>query len=174
MVLAPLFVIAWKPKIIMPVLIAYFLFTSGFVFEVSKQPNVEQLTIPYNVGLSSHRLDLGASITEDDWEVRRYVQEHQLYPIAADIVGADFIGEVVGWRDDLHIALRREPTEIYGIYVFIRSENTKTNMFTVWNGVGCRKYVDPIEYYGIDPNTVEVIYTTGNPYPSGVIWLPAL
>lgn len=166
--LAPLFVMAIKPKVVLSVLLIYFLFTSGFVFEITKQDNIEQLTIPYNVGLSSHRLDLGASVTEDDWEVRRFINENELYPVASDIVGADFVGEVVGWRDDLHVALRREPVEVYGVYVFVRSRNIQDGTFTAWNGVGCRKYVDPMEYYGFDWDD-NIVYQKGG---SRVIWLP--
>jgi len=166
--LAPVVVVVLKPKVMLPLLLTYFLFTSGFAFEVAKYPNIETITIPYSFGLSSHRLDLGASITKDDWEVRQYIHENELYPVASDIVGSDFIGELVGWRDDLHVAFVRRPFEVHGIHVFIRTWNVQEGTFTVWNGVGCRKYVDPMEYYGIDINE-NIVYQKGD---ARVIWVP--
>ena len=159
--LAPLLAVALKPKYLLIILIPYFLFTSGFIFEVTKQDSIEQITIPYSVGLSSYRMDLGASITKDDIEVRQYIYDNKLFPIYSDINGADFIVELTGWRSDLNIALRREPAEVKGFYIFVRSSNVELGTFTAWVGVGCRKYVDPREYYGIDWDR-NIIFQSGN------------
>ena len=166
--LAPLLVVALKPKYILVLLVAYFLFTSGFVFEVIKQPNIEQITIPYNFGLSNYRMDLGASVTEDDIKVRDYIYENNLYPLYTDINGAGLLGEKLGYRDDLIGTLVRKPMDLESGYVFVRSSNVQDGTFTVWNGVGCRKYVDPMEYYGININE-NIIYQKGD---ARVIWVP--
>ena len=161
--LAPTIAVVLKPRYLLIILIPYFLFTSGFVFEVTKQPDIEQVTIPYSVGLSNYRIDLGATTTKDDIEIRRYIFENELFPIYSDINGANFMGEVLGWRDDLNGALeRRKPTG----YVFVRSRNIQDGTFTVWNGVGCRRYVEP-EYYGIDWDK-NIIYQKGD---ARVIWV---
>ena len=159
--LAPLLAVALKPKYLLVVLIPYFLFTSGFVFEATKQPNIEQIAIPYNVGLSNYRIDLGASITGDDIKVRNYIYENKLFPVFSDIHAADLMGERVGWRDDLHVALTRNPTPINIGYVFVRSRNIKDGTFTVWFGIGRKKQVDPREHYGIDWDK-NIIYQSGN------------
>jgi uncharacterized membrane protein len=166
--LAPLIAVALKPKYLLMVLIPYFLFTSGFVFEVIKQPNIEQITIPYNVGLSNYRMDLGASITEDDIKVRDYIYENKLFPIFSDINAADLMGERTGWRNDLNIALTRKPTPAKMGYVFVRSQNVRDGTFTIWFGVGRRIYIDPEEHYGINWNE-NIVYQSGE---SRVIWVP--
>ena len=42
------------------VLIPYFLFTSGFIFEVTKNETTDVIDAPYSIALSSYRLDLAA------------------------------------------------------------------------------------------------------------------
>jgi len=163
--LAPLLAVALRPKYLLIILVPYFLFTSGFVFEVTKQPDIEEITIPYSVSLSDHRIDLGASTTEDDKEVRDYIYENKLFPIFTDTYGDNLIAEMTGWRADLSVAFRRVPISFKG-YVFVRSRNIKDGTFTVWNGVGCRKYINP-EEYGIDWNK-NIIYQKGD---SRLIWV---
>lgn len=166
--LAPLIAVALKPKCISIILIVYFLFTSGFVFEVIRQDNVEQVTIPYSVGLSNYRLDLGASTNEEDKDVCWYITNNSLFPLVSDAFGTDFLGEFVGWRNDLIMALRPAPTNITGVYVFIRSRSIQEGYFVVWNGVGCKKYINPEDYYGINWNE-NIVYQSGE---ARLIWVP--
>lgn len=166
--LAPLIVVTLKPKHLLLLLIPYFLLTSGFIFEITKQPNIEEITIPYSVGLSNHRMNLGASLTEDDADVRQYILDNKLFPIYSDIHSSDFMGEVVGWRDDLHANLTRYPIVVHEIYVFVSSRNIQDGTFTAWNGIGRRRYVDPRTHYGIDWNE-NIVYQKGD---SRVIWVP--
>lgn len=158
--LAPMFAIALKPKYLLIVLLPYFLFTSGFIFEVTRQPDVEELTIPYNVALTNHRLDLGASITKDDERVRDYVMEHWLFPLYSDIWTSHYMGEVLGWRDDINRALERTPGKVPNGYVFVRSRNIEEGTFTNWNGIGCRRSVSP-EEYGINWDE-NIVYQSGD------------
>jgi len=158
---APAFAVALKPKYLLIVLIPYFLFTSGFVFEVTKQDTIEQITIPYSIGLSDHRIDLGATTTADDNEIVRYIVDNELFPVFADIHGANLIGEVIGYRGDINRPLRQLgiwPAE--GSYIFIRSRNVEERYLTLWNGTGCRRFVDPAKY-GVDWNE-NVVYQSGD------------
>lgn len=166
--LAPILTVALKPGYLLIILIPYFLFTSGFIFEVAKVPNIENPTIPYNIGLSDYRMDLGATVTKDDIEVRDYIYKNNLFPIYSDINGANLIGEVVGWRNDLDAALGRTSFNLTNAYVFVRSRNIQDGTFTAWGGVGLRKYVDPLEYYGINMSE-NIIYQSGE---ARVLWIP--
>lgn len=157
--LAPAFAVALRPKYLLIVLIPYFLFTSGFIFEVTKQESVEQLTIPYNIGLSDYRLDLGASTTEDDYNCARYIVDNELFPIFSDIHGANLMGEIVGYHSDINRALQKVGLWPTG-YVFIRSRNIEEGYLTTWNGPGCRRFVKP-EEYGVDFNE-NIIYQSGD------------
>ena len=60
------------------VLIPYFLFTSGFVFEVTKDETTEVISEPYSIALSSYRLELTA------------------VPYWRDIAGAEWLAQRIG------------------------------------------------------------------------------
>jgi uncharacterized membrane protein len=161
LLLAPITVIALKPRWMLPILVSYFLFTSGLIFETTNQSNIEQVTIPYNVALSNYRVDMGADTTLDDLKVRDYAYQHNLFPILSDIHTSDLIGETIGIRADLNVALFRDPFKVpKGVYIFVRSRNIKDGTFTVWAGVGRRKTVKP-EEYGINWNE-GIIYQSGD------------
>lgn len=160
--LAPAIAAALRPRYLLPILIPYFLFTSGFVFEVTKQPDIEEITIPYSYSLSSHRIDLGASISESDFEVRQYIYDNNLFPIYSDINSSDFLGEVIGWRSTWNRALRT----YYGVnvpeegYFFLTDRNIYDGTVTLWTGPGQRKHV-PISLFVDDPNE-NIIYQVGD------------
>jgi len=157
--IAPAFAVALKPKYLLIILISYFLFTSGFIFEITKQPNVESITIPYSIGLSDHRMDLGATFTKDDVIARQYIIDNNLFPINSDVYGSYFFSEKVGQREDLNWALPKTPVPLRG-YIFVRSRSTQDGTLTIWNGVGCRRFVDP-SVYGIDFDE-NVIFQSGD------------
>lgn len=164
---APAFAVALKPRYLLVFLIPYFLFTSGFIFEATKFPNVDRIEIPYSIGLSDHRMDLGATFTKDDIKVREYILSKMLFPLNSDMWGAYFMlektGEVMGINRELYKDPKLFPLEGY---IFVRSRNAWDGTFTVWNGIGCRKYMKP-ETYGIDWNE-NIIFQSGDSRVLGV------
>jgi len=66
------------------VLIPYFVFTSGFIFEVTKNETTDVIDSPYSIALSSYRLDL-ASVS--DWQ---------------DVAGAEWLAQRVGDQHTVH------------------------------------------------------------------------
>ena len=48
------------------VLIPYFLFTSGFIFEVTRHEVTDKMDSPYSIALSSHRVDVGGVFNWQD------------------------------------------------------------------------------------------------------------
>jgi len=163
--LVPTIAIALPPKYLLVVLIPYFLFTSGFVFEASQQPNIETVTTPYSVGLSNHRMDLGASTTKDDLIVRDYIISNKLFPVFSDLEGDILIGEEVGWRNDLNRYMQSGTPPWEG-YIFVRSRNAQEGTFVEWVGIGCRRHVRFTDL-GIDLNT-NVLYQSGEARILGV------
>jgi len=164
LVLAPTIAVSLKPKYLTPILVIYFLFASGFVFEVTQQPNIEKMTMPYNYGISNPRIDLGigASITNDDYAIRQYIYDNNLFPTYSDIQGADFMGEIVGWRSTWNRTFKTSEgmdTTRVG-YAFINSRTTQDRLFTLWSGPGCRTRVTP-ESLGVDIDK-NIIYQIGD------------
>ena len=65
-----------------------------------------------------------------------------------------------GSRGDLLLAFQNVPAYPMEGYIFVRSRNVKDGTFTVWNGIGCRKYI-PFYHFGVDINE-NVIYQVGD------------
>jgi len=142
------------------ILVPYFLFTSGFIFEATKSDN-SIVSIPYSFGLSNQRLDLGASITENDLKVIDWLTEQDgsesavctPWPIFSDAVGTSTINEKVGYRPDLlrawyrHSHLMPKPPW----YVFIRERNIQDGTVIIYTGIGQRDHY-PFSRFGIDIN----------------------
>ncbi len=86
------------------VLIPYFLFTSGFIYEVTGQEVTDKIDTPYSIALSSYRLDLaGVFYWQDDaaaqWltqhasdETKVYTDHQAFRPLAVH----EFPGQIVG------------------------------------------------------------------------------
>jgi len=68
-------------------LIPYFIFTSGVVFEISKTNDVATTNIPYSIVLSHERVSVAAVFTENDITVRDWAITSKIEPIFTDIDG---------------------------------------------------------------------------------------
>lgn len=122
-------------KLLPALLVLYFLFTSGFVFEALREPAIDTLTIPYSVGLSGERLDLGFAFTPADEFLREHIYSEKLEPIYADFYGTLFLQERLGpvWRI---YQFPLNPSDALGsYYLYLRSGGH----ITYWGGVGLRK-----------------------------------
>jgi len=150
------------PKYLLIGLIPYFLLTSGFIFEITQQPNTSSITVPYSIGLSDHRLDLGATITSNDLRVRDYIAKEELFPLHADLHGAHLIQHLTGPtgpRNDLYLSLPKTPRPLEG-YIFVRSRNTWDGTFTVWKDIG-QTSTYPLKDFYAGPNA-DVVFQSGD------------
>jgi uncharacterized membrane protein len=157
--------ISLKPRIVSVIIIVYFLFASGFMFEITKQPNIETLTAPYSIGLSNYRMDLGASTTEDDIKVRDYIIDNNLFPIHSDVYGSYLIEERIGPQypqGNVNLVIDKDTKKVTG-FIFLRSRNVEDETFTVWTDIGMRSY-RPYENYFPENGVGEVIYRSGSSF----------
>jgi uncharacterized membrane protein len=123
------------------VFVPYFLFTSGIAFEVV-QYDVSAVRIPYSIALSNDRIDLGASVTQDDLAARQFVIDNNLYPIFADFYGAMFLTERIS-EDDVYWGWPQPPAQVTSTidsndYVYLRSRNVDDGTWIDWTGPGTR------------------------------------
>jgi uncharacterized membrane protein len=58
------------------VLIPYFLFTSGFIYEVTGQKVTDRIDTPYSIALSSYRLDLAGVFYQRDGAAARWLSKN--------------------------------------------------------------------------------------------------
>lgn len=76
-------------------LIPYFMFTSGVVFELSQSNSASTIDIPYSIPLSSERVDVAAVFSENDTVVRDRAIETKAEPVFTDINGMLFFTELM-------------------------------------------------------------------------------
>jgi len=137
------------------VLIPYFMFTSGLVFEIANA-EVTGVDIPYSVALSDHRIDLGGSLEHDDEVVRDWIVGSDKFPVYADWYGLLFLKERCGIAVDTVLQLPSDLEIPEGSYVFLRGRNVREQSVVVWTGVGQR------ERFEIDTEALSPCFTSGD------------
>jgi uncharacterized membrane protein len=124
-------------------LIPYFIFTSGAVFELSQSNSASSIDIPYSIALSHERVGVAAVFSENDMMVRDWAIENKIEPVFTDVNGMLFFTELMpqgSWHfigeDYSKIvsggALLPRPMDRLPAkgYVFLREWNTRHSLMT--------------------------------------------
>jgi len=163
------------------VLLPYFAFTSGVVFEILQSPSIDRHHVPYCIALSDPRLDLSGSFTEDDALVRDWAYEHGYTPALSDLHGTSWLQERYRFWDVMCLPqnLRNVPDDCV---IFIRSRSNREQTLAYWTGVGLRQTVPmdevsfssflsrrPILYSSGDA----ILYGPAEPYKGGLTEYPS-
>jgi len=123
-------------------LVPYWAFSSGLVFEAAQIDNIATMHVPYSIALTNHRLDLGGSLTADDADVRQYIVEHETYPVHGDFYTAEFLTDATP-ASNLVVTWAQMPLpeqDFDECYIFVRARNTADDVWVLWNGVGIREH----------------------------------
>ena len=153
------------------VLIPYFIFTSGAVYELTKVNDVYRITVPYSHALSALRTDSTGVFTENDIKVRNWIKENDKFPVYGDMWGSTAIFEVqtnLYTQDKVFYFIFPESEEYPrpvqdDVYIFLRERNTEKRELTFYTGVGLRRTIT-YEQAGFDKELAgrEIIYQSGN------------
>jgi len=135
---------AYLRFVTLAVLIPYFLFTSGFIFEVTGHEVTDRIDSPYSIALSSYRVDVGGVFNRQDgvgtdWLRQRLDDEDTAY---ADLFGwlslcyeSFFVDQVFCFPWDMSQMPRDS-------YIYFRTRNIERQEITYAAGiVGCRESV---------------------------------
>ena len=146
------------------ILIPYFLFTSGFVFEVTGHGVIDKVDVPYSIALSSHRVDVGGVFNRQDgagtdWLASRLGDE--------DTVHADYYSDLFfSDQTELYGQVFPFPRDIEELpqdsYIYLRTRNVDKQEIAFTIGSGLRKGVSFNEA-GLD----EVIESKNRIYNNG-------
>jgi len=158
--LAPVFVIGirelcrnhkinWQYSVV-GLLVIYYIFTSGLVFEITKSNSIAKFDTPYSVGLSAERTGVYSIYTKDDVKAAEWL-------VTNSDNGTMIVGDYNGWHlvaSYLGIGTRmREEGERYNrtfdelppeAYIFVTSWNTEHAQYIdgikiIWGGAGMRQ-----------------------------------
>lgn len=125
------------------ILLIYFAFTSGSVFELTKSKLTGKLEMPYSIGLSAERTGIVAIATKDDIECLNWLNDN--WDGETSIVGDYNVyclitGEMPQWF--LLVKHLRKGDLKYlpdKCYIFISSWNTRHQQYIEPLGIGLRK-----------------------------------
>jgi uncharacterized membrane protein len=133
---------ATKNWIIVGLLIVYFLFTSGFIFEVTKSNATEKLDVPFSYGLSAERTGITDIATQDDincldwlnanWDKKsQIIGDYNSYCLITSWIPDYFFVS----RNLRYVTLVDIPDDCY---IFISSWNGEHQRYIEPSGVGLR------------------------------------
>ena len=177
--LAPVFIIGAlhlfkKEAILVGLLVVYFIFTSGLVFEITQSNNISQIDTPYSVGLSAERTGVIAAYARSDVEAVEWLESQ-------DKGNMMIVGDYNGWHlVSAYLGLNRlrEGKAVYNptfdslpdkpCYIFITDWNTRHGRYIdslrkVRGGAGLRgSYPLPeFDYPVVFQSENSIIYEKG-------------
>jgi uncharacterized membrane protein len=163
--------ILWFP--VLAVLIPYFIFNSGAVFELSRSQTTHFINMPYSIALSSHRVDLTTvsnkqDIAAADWVLTAGDKD---YPICADhhvgYFGARLGGEILAGTsplDQTFYFVKEVPSPSY---IYLRTQNIQQRELAITTGYATRQSVsfDDLPWF------VQTLEKSDKIYDNGSAWL---
>lgn len=149
-----------KNLLIVSLLITYFLFTSGLVFEASGSTNIDHLDIPYSLALSAERTGVTPLTTQDDIDCMKWLRKNWngKYQVIGDY--NTFVLITANTEILYRLNLNRRKGSLIDIldecYIFISSWNTRHKQYIESVGTGIRKA------YPLPEFNYPVVYQSGN------------
>ena len=146
------------------VLIPYFLFTSGFIYEVTGQKVTDRVDTPYSIALSSYRLDLAGVFYWQDgaaarWLAQRASDETKVYTDHH----ASKILRFYGFPNQI-TAVPCDASKLpESSYIYLSTWNTEHRELTFAIAPGLRKHVG----FGDIPGLTTVVDVKNRVYDNG-------
>ena len=158
-------------------IIPYFLFTSGFIFEATQQTDISKVNMPYAISLSDHRVDMAAVFTDNDLDVLNWANDNIDGWVYADTHNILFFSEV-RYLDPYWYLVRALRTGRFegGKHIFLSEKNNRGNFVTwrpeEWEVGFCREPTSGLrvsmsyEEVGLDKVIAEgkIIYRQGDAF----------
>lgn len=112
-------------------LLPYFLFTSGILFEAFKYEDVSRVDVPYSIALSHDRVDMAAIFTDNDIAVRDWaIEENKYEPMFLDINGLLLFSEKAAY-DSGQASFPKDTDKLPSkYYIFLREWNIQNGKVT--------------------------------------------
>ena len=162
-----------KKYLLPSILIIYFLFTSGFIFEATKSESTEKLDLPFSYGLSAERTGIIGVATQDDLNCLNWINEnwdgksHVIGDYNSYCLIQSWVTNYFSLSNNLRygtlVALPKD------CYIFISSWNGENQKYIEPSGVGLRwqfplpEIKQPIAYQ----SGKALVYLKQTPKPGG-------
>jgi uncharacterized membrane protein len=135
------------------ILIPYFIFNSGLVFELTKSQTTNFIDMPYSIAMSSCRVDVSTVFTRQDIIAAAWLSrvEGQDYSIYADPHGRVAFTKLFGYEKGSTLTarfakMRPFPSDMKDVvipcYIYFRAWNVTSGMLTFPTAYAARQSVD--------------------------------
>lgn len=121
--------------LVLAVLIPYFIFNSGVVFELSRSQTINSIDMPYSIALSSYRVDVTTTFTKQDttaadWLIAVAGEGYNLYVDhhSTRLLGITQLGFPLKVHEFPHGTKDKELSP--SSYIYLRTWNTQKKMLT--------------------------------------------
>jgi uncharacterized membrane protein len=121
--------------LVLAILIPYFIFNSGAVFELSRSQTTHFINMPYSIALSSYRLDLNTVFTKQDVVAADWITAvgAKDYRLSTDIHGGQLFYTYWKTRNAGELASSG--------YIYLRTWNTRSKTWTVGTSYAARQSI---------------------------------
>jgi len=150
--------------IVLIILLPYFIFCSGLVFELSGQSITDRVDTPYSIALSKYRLDLTSSFGARDGAAATWLSQNGS---ADDTVLTDhhtgrFL-EFMGVRGKQDSLTTDAAYPLTSSYTFLTDWNTSKGEVTIAIYPGLRRYIDlkEIPLFRVFKDNLNMVYSDG-------------
>jgi hypothetical protein len=126
----------WVVPVTTGLLIVYFIFTSGLVFQLAGYQDISKPTVPYSIALANQSCDAGNYLTDNDADVAKWAKESGYKVIYGD-VGGTLVAQ--DYYDNYH-ALPLKANYQLGDIILVRTWNISRG-WSEWIGPGLRRSV---------------------------------
>jgi len=153
-----------SPKVLSCILVLYLVFTSGLIYEITKQTRIGT-DLPYSYALSSNRVGVAGLYTLNDGKVRDFILDNpEVRPVYSDLHGTFFLQNFI-WPTEginfLHYTYKLQPDNAY---VFLTEWSEGHQSIVYWVDIG-EKLVVPYNEPVTSMDTVlegrQIIYQAG-------------
>ena len=132
----------WFPVIV--VLIPYFLFNSGVVFELSRNRTTEFIDVPYSITLSSHRVDVNTVFTRQDLAAAHWLCRDTIgnTPVYTDHHGSKLFIDQIEFPCSAKEVNQNAGGIVAPGYFYLRSWNIGSGSLTFPTGYATRQSIE--------------------------------
>ena len=131
------------------ILLGYYIFTSGIVYELIQSSNTDKFDIPYSIGLSAERTGSAVVTYSDDFECTEWLNSNwdKETQILADYNGAKIVNTKLGILQGENYMWGNEPIPwseavLSKCYIFKTTWNAEKSKYVYGTGTGLRKLYD--------------------------------
>jgi uncharacterized membrane protein len=142
----------WKRKrmsryFLITILVVYFIFTSGFVFEITQSKSTAQIDVPYNTALSAERTGIVGIFTDCDVKCAKWITEKtpKNSLVAGDVNSSLLLMSFIT-QDRIRKTISDKVYDYETLpktcYIMVLDWNVRHNQFVRVAGTGTRQILD--------------------------------